>query len=264
MTLRRLDAELVRRGMAPSRESAKSLVESGSVELRGTVVTKPHRQIDTDDPLVVRAQRPRQWVSRGAFKLLSALEAFAEVNVKGSVCLDAGASTGGFTEVLLDRGAERVFAVDVGYGQLAWSLQIDERVTALDRTNVRYLSASDLPELPDLVVSDLSFISLRTVLSALRHSAAPKANFVLMVKPQFEVGKRLLGKGGVVRDPELRLKAVRDVAEYAYSMGLGCAGVAASQLPGPNGNVEYFLWLHADAPQVSDDALNTAIAEGPP
>lgn len=263
MTLRRLDAELVRRGLARSRDAARELIEAGAVELRGVVVTKPARQVGTDEPLVVREAPQNNWVSRGSGKLIGALDAFPAVRVDGRVCLDAGASTGGFTAILLERGAKRVFSVDVGYGQLAWSLVTDERVTVMDRTNVRNLTADDLDETPELVVADLSFISLRTVMPALRASAADMADFVLMVKPQFEVGKSKIGKKGVVKDPELRKDAVRGVAAAAQQAGLGVAGVQASPLPGPNGNVEFFLWLHADAPAVREDDLARAVAEGP-
>ena len=261
--MRRLDAELVRRGMAASRDAARELVRGGNIEIRGLVVTKPDRQVGGDEPLRLRADSSPQWVSRGAAKLLGALSTFDAVDPAGRVCLDAGASTGGFTEVLLRRDARRVFAVDVGYGQLAWSLQTDSRVTVMDRCNVRSMEAADLDEPPDLVVADLSFISLRTVLPALRSVASPKADFLLMVKPQFEVGRTNLGKKGVVRDPQLRFEAVRNVGKRAFELGLGCAGVVASPLPGPNGNVEYFMWLHEDSGEVGDDDIKAAVAEGP-
>ena len=181
----------------------------------------------------------------------------------GRRCLDAGASTGGFTDVLLRAGASHVVAVDVGYGQLAWALRTDERVTVLDRVNVRQLRPEQVAPPPDLVTADLSFISLELVLPALVACARPEADFLLLVKPQFEVGKDRVGAGGVVRDPELRRDAVAGVAEAARAHGLGVAGVAASPLPGPSGNVEYFLWLRRGAPPLRDDALRQAIEEGP-
>ena len=263
MALRRLDAELVRRGLARSRESARSLVEAGAVELQGSVVTKPDRQVGMDEPLVVRSSEASNWVSRGSGKLIGALAAFPGLQVEGRACLDAGASTGGFTAVLLERGARRVYSVDVGYGQLAWSLQTDSRVTVMDRVNVRYLTASQLDEPPELVVADLSFISLRTVIPSLVAAAAEGADFLLMVKPQFEVGRERVGKKGVVRDPGLRVQAIMAVAEAGQAAGLGCAGITASPLPGPNGNVEYFLWLHAGAAGVREDDIARAVAEGP-
>lgn len=261
--MRRLDAELVHRGLARSREAARELVAAGSVEVMGLTVTKPDRQVGADEPVVVRHGEQPQWVSRGAHKLIGALEAFPALSVSRKVCLDAGASTGGFTEVLLSRGALRVYAIDVGYGQLAWHLQTDPRVTVMDRFNIRYLEPSDLDDRPKLIVADLSFISLRTVLPALTAAADEAADFVLMVKPQFEVGRERVGKKGVVRDAELRAASVIQVARSAENLGLGCAGVAASPLPGPSGNVEYFLWLHADAPRIREDDVAAAVAEGP-
>ncbi|MDX6273759.1 MAG: rRNA (cytidine1920-2-O)/16S rRNA (cytidine1409-2-O)-methyltransferase [Frankiales bacterium] len=258
----RLDAELVRRGLARSREHAAELVAAGRVTVAGRPAAKAATQVDIAEPVVVTDAGPT-WVSRGAHKLLGALEQLP-VQVEGRRCLDAGASTGGFTEVLLLRGASEVVAVDVGYGQLAWSLRTDPRVVVLDRTNVRDLQPEEVGEpLPGLVVADLSFIGLGLVLPALRRCADPGADFLLMVKPQFEVGRDLLGTGGVVRDPELRVDAVLRVAESAGSVGLGVAGVAASPLPGPAGNVEYFLWLRADASAVEPAAVRRAVAEGP-
>jgi 23S rRNA (cytidine1920-2'-O)/16S rRNA (cytidine1409-2'-O)-methyltransferase len=184
--------------------------------------------------------------------------------VTGRRCLDAGASTGGFTDVLLRAGAASVVAVDVGYGQLAWGLRSDPRVSVRDRTNVRALTLEHVGGTPvDLVVADLSFISLGVVLPSLVAVAGAAADLVLMVKPQFEVGRERLGAGGVVRDPVLRAEAVRRIAERAAGLGLGVRGVTASPLPGPSGNVEYFLWLRADAPTLDPAAVDRAVAEGP-
>jgi 23S rRNA (cytidine1920-2'-O)/16S rRNA (cytidine1409-2'-O)-methyltransferase len=263
---RRLDAELVRRGLARSREAAAELIHAGRVRVSGRTATKPATAVATADPIVVKqADTPDDYVSRGAHKLVGALTAFEPhgLVVAGRRCLDAGASTGGFTDVLLRRGAAEVVAVDVGYGQLAWSLQSDVRVTVVDRTNVRDLTVDLIVEPVDLIVGDLSFISLRLVLPALVGCATPDADLVLMVKPQFEVGRERVGKGGVVRDPELRADAVQDVADIAATLGLGTAGVTASPLPGPSGNVEYFLWLTAGAPPVDRRAIVQAIQEGP-
>ena len=229
------------------------------MKVAGTVATKPATGVEAATPLVVEQPAGPSYVSRGGHKLAGALDAFG-YDPAGKRVLDAGASTGGFTDVLLRRGAAHVVAADVGYGQLAWSLQTDERVTVLDRTNVRSL---ELDEPVDLVVSDLSFIPLGLVLPALVGCCAPEADLLPMVKPQFEVGRERLPSGGVVRDPELRAQAVRGVARQAAELGLGVRGVVASPLPGPSGNVEYFLWLTADAPPLDDELLLRAVAEGP-
>jgi 23S rRNA (cytidine1920-2'-O)/16S rRNA (cytidine1409-2'-O)-methyltransferase len=265
---RRLDAELVRRNLARSREHASELVQAGRVSVAGSVATKPATQVDPAVAIVLAAagHDAPDYASRGGHKLAGALDHFAErggLDVAGRRALDAGASTGGFTDVLLRRGAAHVVAVDVGYGQLAWHLRQDERVTVLERTNIRHLEPGQVAPPPDLVVADLSFISLRLVLPALAGAAAEHADHVLMVKPQFEVGRERLGSGGVVRDPGARRQAVADVAKAAHELGLGTRGVVASPLPGPSGNVEYFLWLHREGSPLDDDALARAVAEGP-
>jgi 23S rRNA (cytidine1920-2'-O)/16S rRNA (cytidine1409-2'-O)-methyltransferase len=263
---RRLDAELVRRGLARSRDHAARLVSDGRVRVGGRPASKPATGVTTADPILVTdAGDPDEYVSRGGHKLAGALDSFATagLTVQGKRCLDAGASTGGFTDVLLRRGAAQVVAVDVGYGQLAWSLRQDERVSVHDRTNVREISADLIGGPVDLVVADLSFISLTLVMSALVACTKPDADLVLMVKPQFEVGKDRVGKGGVVRDPALRAEAVRTVAEAAGAHGLGVLGVTASPLPGPSGNVEYFLWLRAGAPALDPAMVDRAVEEGP-
>jgi 23S rRNA (cytidine1920-2'-O)/16S rRNA (cytidine1409-2'-O)-methyltransferase len=263
MTRRRLDAELVRRGLARSREHARELILAGRVRLGGVTAAKPATQVTEAASLAVRgAEAGQDYVSRGAHKLLGALDAFA-LDVSGARALDAGASTGGFTEVLLRRGAAAVIAVDVGYGQLAWPVRSDPRVVVQERTNVRDLTAEGLPYLPDLLVADLSFISLTVVLPALVGVAAPDASYLVMVKPQFEVGRGRVGAGGVVRDPGLRAAAVSRIAAAAEALGLGVVGVVASPLPGPSGNVEYFLWLRPGAPPLVPDQLVRAIEEGP-
>jgi len=263
---RRLDAELVRRNLARSREQARELIEAGRVSVNGQTASKAATQVETSAPVVVtEAKNGEEYVSRGGHKLAGALAAFAPhgLSFEGRRALDAGASTGGFTDVLLRNGAAHVVAVDVGYGQLAWSLRTDDRVTVLDRTNVRDLTPDMIGGRVELVVGDLSFISLRLVLPALASCAVPDADLALMVKPQFEVGKERLGSGGVVRDVALHAEAVRDVAAAAAKLGLGVRGVAASPLPGPAGNVEYFLWLRADAPPLREEDLARAIQEGP-
>ncbi|MEY3736435.1 MAG: hypothetical protein RLZZ251_151 [Actinomycetota bacterium] len=258
----RLDAEMVRRGLARSRDHAVDLIESRSVLVSGIPASKPATQVDAETSILLAGER-NDYVSRGGHKLAGALDTFAEIDIAEKLCLDAGASTGGFTDVLLKRGARQVIAVDVGYGQLAWELRQDPRVIVHDRTNIRTISPELIIEPVDLVVADLSFISLTLVIPALVSVSKPGADFVIMVKPQFEVGRENLGAGGVVRDTQLRRSAVSDVANSAYDMGLGTLGVVASPLPGPSGNVEYFLWLRRGAPVISDHDLERAIAKGP-
>lgn len=258
----RLDAELVRRGLARSRDHAADLIESRSVMVGGIPASKPATQVDAQTSITLQGERD-DFVSRGGHKLAGALAAFPEIKITGKRALDAGASTGGFTDVLLKADAATVIAVDVGYGQLAWELRLDPRVVILDRTNVRHLTIEQVGEPVDLIVADLSFISLTLVLPALICVSQLDADFLVMVKPQFEVGRERLGAGGVVRDPLLRKAAVKDVADSAYEMGLGCKGVVASSLPGPAGNVEYFLWLRRGAGEISEDALDSAISMGP-
>src|SRR5579884_2284259 len=220
---------------------------------------KPSTNVPVTAAVTVAQGDHRSWVSRGAHKLIGALDSFG-ITVVGRRCLDAGASTGGFTEVLLDRGAREVIAADVGYGQLSWSLRCDQRVVVVERTNVRDLSPAAIGGPVDMVVADLSFISLTTVLPALTGCASPDADIVPLVKPQFEVGKGQVGAGGVVQDPKLRCASVLTVARRAEELGWHTVGVVASPLPGPSGNVEYFLWLRAQPEQpLSGEALVDAV-----
>lgn len=245
---RRLDVELTRRGMADSREAARRLIEAGRVTVNGQAARKPAHMVLDSAAVVVTRQPGDDYASRGAHKLVGALAAFEPRGLRppeGRLCLDAGASTGGFTDVLLRRGAHGVIAVDVGYGQLQWRLQADPRVTVLDRCNVRTLTPDRLPGVPDLVVADLSFISLTVVLPALVSVVAPDGDLVVMVKPQFEVGREALGRGGVVRDPDQRIAAVDKVAAESARLGWPETARTESPLPGPSGNVEFFLWLQA-------------------
>jgi 23S rRNA (cytidine1920-2'-O)/16S rRNA (cytidine1409-2'-O)-methyltransferase len=264
----RVDAELVRRGLARSRQQAAELIGAGRVSIDGMPAAKPATAIAVSATLTVEGDE-RSWVSRGAHKLIGALDAFGlSGSIAGRRCLDAGASTGGFTEVLLDRGAREVVAVDVGYGQLAWSLRSDPRVVVVERTNVRDLTADAIGGQVDVVVADLSFISLSTVLPALTSCASVDADIVPMVKPQFEVGKDQVGAGGVVSDSQLRADAVLAVARRAAELNWQTVDVTASPLPGPSGNVEYFLHLRArtDAPlrgEPLEQAVHRAVAEGP-
>jgi 23S rRNA (cytidine1920-2'-O)/16S rRNA (cytidine1409-2'-O)-methyltransferase len=259
----RLDAELVRRGLARSRDQAAELIGAGRVRVAGATATKPATGVTTDVAIVVAEDPERpDYVSRGGHKLAGALEAFGPrgLRVAGRRCLDAGASTGGFTDVLLRAGAAEVVAVDVGYGQLAWSLRQDPRVAVHDRTNIRELTTERIGGPVDLVVGDLSFISLRLVLDALLGVCAPDADLALMVKPQFEVGKDRIGKGGVVREPELRAEAVQAVADAAAERGWGARAVATSPLPGPSGNVEFFLWLRQGPAEIGGAEIAAEVA----
>jgi 23S rRNA (cytidine1920-2'-O)/16S rRNA (cytidine1409-2'-O)-methyltransferase len=266
----RLDTELVRRGLARSRDHAQELIAAGRVSVAGATATKAATAVGTDVALVVAADPGipggEEYVSRGAHKLAGALAAFGPhgLTVAGRRCLDAGASTGGFTDVLLRQGAREVVAVDVGYGQLAWRLQQDERVVVRDRTNVRDLDRAAIGGPVEVVVADLSFISLTRVLDALVGVTEETGDLVLMVKPQFEVGRQRVGKGGVVRDPGLRAEAVETVADAAAGRGWGARGVTVSPLPGPSGNVEFFVWLRHGAPEVDRAAIDAVVSAGPP
>lgn len=238
----RLDALLAQRGLFDSRTRAAASVLAGEVLVgeERRRVSKPGQMVD-DSVVVAVDDRPR-YVSRGGVKLANALDALG-LDVAGRRALDVGASTGGFTDCLLQRGAAHVVAVDVAYGELAWSLRTDERVTVLERVNARALTPEQLPYAPDLVVADLSFISLAKVLPAVLACVAARYDALVMVKPQFEVGRERVGKGGVVREPELRREAVVAVADAAIALGAAVLGVAPSGLPGPKGNRETFLWL---------------------
>lgn len=268
---RRLDAELVRRKIARSREQAQAWIKDGLVEVGGFTATKPATVVEPGASIKVSVSDTDEWASRGAHKLLGALEAFEPMglSVDKQKALDAGASTGGFTDVLLSRGACEVVAVDVGYGQLIWRLQNDERVRVLDRTNIRNLNPEMIGGPADLMVGDLSFISLKLVLPAIVDCMADGADLLPMVKPQFEVGKERLGSGGVVRSPQLRAEVTTDVACFAQTLGLSLKSVTASPLPGPSGNVEYFLWLVKDggqgapSPEQVARMVAAAVEEGP-
>ena len=270
--MRRLDAELVSRGLARSRGEAQVAIEEHRVKIDGMLARKAATGVSLHSNLVVEGAGD-SYVSRGAHKLLGVLESLP-VSFTGRFVLDAGASTGGFTEVALKAGAAGVLAVDVGYGQIAWSLRTDSRVHVMERQNVRYLEAEQLPFVPQIVVADLSFISLTTVVPTLSALIDPLGEMLLMVKPQFESGREAVrASHGVVREPEVRKAAVLRVAQAGIVSGWKVAGVVASPLPGPKGNVEYFLWLahKHEVPALQQDTdtaelvdmIDTAIHEGP-
>ena len=239
-TKQRLDVALVERGLAESRAKAQAVVLAGLVYSGETRLDKPGVAIGSDTPLEVRGQ-PHPWVSRGGVKLAHALDHFA-IDPKGLVVLDIGASTGGFTDVVLQRGAQRVYAIDVGRGQLAWKLRQDPRVVTLERTNARYLTRDEVPEPPELIVCDASFIGLATVLPASLALAGPRARLVALIKPQFEVGAARVGKGGVVRDPALHDEVCARIAAWlANEMGWRVLGVVPSPILGPEGNKEFLI-----------------------
>ena len=256
----RADVALAARGLARSRTEGAALIRAGQVLLDGRPVRRPSDRVAADATLRLRDPGPR-YVSRAAHKLVSALEAFPDVAVAGRRALDAGASTGGFTQVLLERGAERVAAVDVGHDQLAPPVQADPRVLVREGLNVRDLRAEDIDGPVDLVVSDLSFISLRLVLAPLAGVCRPGAELLLMVKPQFEVGRRALPRSGVVTDPDARRDAVAGVAAAALGAGLAPRGLTRSGLAGQDGNAEFFLRLRRpDATAADDPAGGTSPA----
>lgn len=237
---RRLDQILVERGHAGTRAQAQGLVMAGLVYSGDRRLDKPGQSLAEDVPLSVRGKE-HPWVSRGGIKLAQALELF-DIDPKGVVCLDVGASTGGFTDVLLQSGAAKVYAVDVGHGQLAWKLRNDPRVVVLERINARYLTTNDVPEAIDLIVADASFIGLETLLPTPMALAKPGAALVALIKPQFEAGKGRVGKGGVVRDPEIHREVRERIRAWIDSRpGWQVIGEAESPITGPSGNKEFLI-----------------------
>jgi 23S rRNA (cytidine1920-2'-O)/16S rRNA (cytidine1409-2'-O)-methyltransferase len=251
---------LVERGLAASRSSAQGLILSGSVRVGDMVVTKAGSRIGPDEPLFV--DQAERFVSRAGEKLDAALGEFG-VRVEGRSCLDAGASTGGFTDALLQRGAERVLAVDVGYGQFDWSLRNDPRVTVMERTNVRRLTAGDLPFDPDLLVADLSFISLTVALESLLSTTPALREAILLVKPQFEAGPESVGRGGLVRDSEVHVRVIYGVTRYFSTLGFGAVGATRGAVAGrKSGNVEYPVHLLRGAEPALDEARIREVVGG--
>jgi len=238
----RLDKLLVERGLTESREQARRLIMAGAVVVNEQRVDKPGSLVDAKAPLRIKDDVRSRYVSRGGDKLEAALHAFA-LDVTHAIALDVGASTGGFTDCLLQHGAAKVFAVDVGYGQLAWSLRQDPRVVSLERCNIRTLTSDMLPETPTLAVIDASFISLTLIVPKVLSLIAPQGTVVALIKPQFEVGKGKVGKGGVVRDPTLHTEVVERLRTQAEGWQVEVRGVIESPLLGPRGNKEFFIYL---------------------
>ncbi|HEY3309303.1 MAG TPA: TlyA family RNA methyltransferase [Desulfuromonadaceae bacterium] len=237
----RLDKLLVERGLAPSREKAQALIMAGQVVVGDHTVDKAGQQVSDDADIRIKGEI-LPYVSRGGLKLKKALDEFS-VDVNGLVALDVGASTGGFTDCLLQSGAAKVFAVDVGYGQLAWKLQQDQRVISIEKTNIRYLTLEQLGQAADIAVIDASFISLSKVLPATVGLVKPGGSIIALIKPQFEVGRAAVGKGGIVRDPAAHEMAVNGVREAAREMGLSVNGLCDSPITGADGNREFLIWL---------------------
>lgn len=240
---KRLDLVMTERGLAPSRERARALIMAGAVRVEGVPADKPGRMVAETQRVEVSGG-DLQYVSRGGLKLEAALDGYA-LNAAGWVCLDVGASTGGFTDCLLQRGAARVYAVDVGYGQLAWKLRQDPRVILIERTNIRRLDPARVPEAVDLITIDVAFISLKLVVPAVLRFRKPGALILPLVKPQFEVGRGEVGKGGVVRDPARHARVLAELARCFSDLGLSCSAPLPSSILGPKGNREFFMLLGA-------------------
>ena len=256
---KRVDTVIAERGLAPSRSAAARSVRAGQVRIGpdGPVLVRPSDLVAVDADLVVEGGDA--FVSRGGQKLANAIDALPGVDPTGRTCLDIGASTGGFTDCLLQRGAKRVMALDVGHGQLDWRLRNDERVVVVEDFNAREMTPGMFDIRPDLVTVDVSFISVRKLLGPITHSVAEDADLLVMVKPQFELGRKRVGRGGVVRDPANRAEAVIMVAEAGIEEGLSVQGFAASGLTGPKGNRETFIWFDREGPGL--DSLPASLAE---
>ena len=237
----RLDQLVFERGLTESRERAKTTIMSGLVFVNGQRMDKPGTAVDPEAKIELHGEA-LPFVSRGGFKLDKALKVFP-VDPAGKICLDCGASTGGFTDVLLQHEAKKVYAVDVGYGQLAWKLRTDERVVNLERTNLRYVTSEQIPEPVDLAVMDVSFISIRLVIPAVKALLKPDADFICLIKPQFEAGREEVGKKGVVRDRAVHERVIRDILDFVPGVGLCAEGLDYSPIKGPEGNIEYLCHL---------------------
>lgn len=249
MAKERLDRLLVERGFFPSREKARRIILAGEVYLERKRIDKPGTTVESNSRIEVKRRSP--YVSRGGEKLARALKEFG-IDIRGKIALDAGASTGGFTDCLLKQGAKKVYAVDVGYGQLAWRLRKDPRVVTIERRNIRYLTKEELAEPIELVTLDLSFISLTKVLEAVSNLLSPGGEVITLIKPQFEAGREKVGRGGVVRDQKIHREVIFKVLEKAREIGLKTRGLTSSPLRGPAGNIEYFVYLSKEGKEIAD------------
>ena len=256
----RLDVALVERGLILSREKAKVVIMEGLVYVNGQKSDKAGAQVKDDDTIEIRGETLR-YVSRGGKKLEKAMQVFP-ISLEGCTCIDIGASTGGFTDCMLQNGAKKVYSVDVGYGQLAWSLRTDERVVNLERTNIRYVTEEQIPDLIDFISVDVSFISLTLVLPVAWKLLKDQACMVCLVKPQFEAGKDKVGKKGVVREPQIHKEVIRKVADCAVGLGFAVKGLDYSPIKGPEGNIEYLLFLQKTDSEggLSDEIINQTVA----
>ena len=252
----RLDVLLVKLGYAPSREKAKAVIMSGNVFVDGQREDKAGAVFAENVQITVK-ENPLKYVSRGGLKLEKAMKEFP-ISLKGKICMDIGASTGGFTDCMLQNGAERVYAVDVGHGQLAWKLRCDERVVCMERTNFRYMEKKDIPDELDFASVDVSFISLTRILLPARRLLKPEGQMVCLIKPQFEAGREKVGKKGVVREPSVHREVIGKVADFAAFLGFEVKGLTFSPVRGPEGNIEYLIWLEKDPQQ---DARTAAFSE---
>ncbi len=251
----RLDVLLVQKGMAPSREKAKALIMAGMVYVRGQKEDKSGSMFPSDSEIEVRGSTLR-YVSRGGLKLEKALSCFP-IRLEGCVCLDIGASTGGFTDCMLQNGARKVYSIDVGHGQLDWKLREDERVVCMEKTNIRYVTPEDIPEQADFASIDVSFISLTMVLGPVKALLTGEGQIVALIKPQFEAGREKVGKKGVVRDPAVHREVIEKVILFASSIGLTSCRLDYSPIRGPEGNIEYLLWMKNQNPEREmDEAID--------
>lgn len=256
--MERLDITLYERGLTESREKAKALIMAGEVVVDGKVIDKAGTRVSPTAAIEVKGKLP--YVSRGGLKLAQALQVFP-VEVKGRVCLDAGASTGGFTDCLLQNGAKRVIAVDVGYGQFAWKLRQDPRVVLMEKTNVRYLTVEKLPELPSLITADLSFISLEKVLTPLISLLSEDGEIITLVKPQFEAGRDKVGKKGVVREAEVHMEVLTKIISIGESLRLKLGGVTYSPILGPEGNIEFLIYWRRQGEKIDKPDLRALVTQ---
>lgn len=252
----RLDVLLVQRGLAPSREKAKAMIMEGNVYVNGQKEDKAGAGFDPEAPIEVRGHT-LAYVSRGGLKLEKAMKEF-DLSLESMVCMDIGASTGGFTDCMLQNGASKVYAVDVGYGQFAWKLRQDPRVVCMEKTNIRYVTPEDIGELLDFASVDVSFISLTKVLGPAKELLKDNGEMVCLIKPQFEAGREKVGKKGVVRDPKVHLEVIEKVLDFAMELGFSILHLSFSPIKGPEGNIEYLVHLKKDAQSACDGAVHAA------